>query len=163
MRYTLPFNDVATGAVGDTFKTFASIIVADTAGHRCRIRSLQIGPSTDIPSDTNVAVQIKRVADVSAGTAGSSGDTISAANMPKVDPGSRAAVVSAARNYSAEPTVYEDEALFHMDMNVRGGFIKEWDADAAPRATQDQLLGLLVAPRDGAIKNLSGTIEIEEY
>lgn len=162
-RYKLPFEDMPTGAVADTFTTLATLIAADTAGYRFRIRSLQVGPADDTPTDANGSVRLHRVADVSAGGVGSSADTVAGSVMPKVDPSSRDAVISGARAHSSEPTTYETEPLWQMDFNVRGGFIKEWSAEDAPICGRDMLIGLTAAPRAGVAIRLSGTIEFEEY
>jgi len=162
MRYSLTFDDVATGTVADTFTTFAAIIVADTAGHRCRLRSLCIGPSDDAPADLNVGIKLARIADVSGGSAGT-GTAVTTANMGKIDPGTPASLMSGKRDFTAEPTAYETEPLFAMGMNARGGLIKEWSEDGAPVVTQDQLLGLLACPRTTTAVKLSGSLEFEIY
>lgn len=162
MRYTLTFSDVATGATADTFKTLAALIVADTAGYRCRIRSIAIGPADDTPQDKSVAIKLARIADVSAGGAGTK-TAVAAGNLGKKDPGAADSIISGGRNYTAEPTAYETEPIWQCDVNCRGGLIKEWSAEDAPIATADMLLGLLAAPRDASAKQLSGTIEFEQF
>lgn len=163
MRYKMPFSDIATGAVADTFTTMATVVSADTTGYRYRVRSIEVGPADDTPSDANVAIRLERVADVSAGSAGSSADTVSAANMPKVDPSSRDSVMTGARAHSVEPSTFETEPLFQLDINVRGGFIKEWALEDAPIAGQDMLIALRAAPRAGSAVRVSGAIEFEEF
>ena len=161
--YKVPFKDVETGAVADTYMTVCSIIVADTAGHRCRLRSLQVGPSAATPTDLNVDIVVGRIADVSAGAAGTPGDTVSAANTPKVDPGSVASLMTSGRDYSVEPTAYETEYLWEVGVNSRGLFIKEWAAIDAIVATQDMLLGILAAPRAATLVAITGSIEYEVF
>lgn len=161
MRYMMTFSDIASGAVADTFKTIASIINANTAGHRHRVRSLYIAPSQDAPTDVNIALKLSRTSNATAGTAGS---TVTAANMPKVDPNSLTCLMTGGRNYSVEPTVYDTEPMLQADFNARGGFYKEWlDPDSMPRTTLNQTTGLLVAPRTAVAVNLSGFIEYEIF
>jgi hypothetical protein len=162
MRYYMTWNDIPSGAVADTFRTIASIIVANTTGHRFRVRSLSIGPSDDAPADLNASVKLARTNNATAGTPSS---TVTAANMPKVDPGSIDSLMTGGRNYSGgEPTTYETEPLFTEDFNIRGGFIKEWtDPDQMPKVTQNKTLGLLLAPRTAVAIRTSGTIEFEMY
>jgi hypothetical protein len=158
--YKLVFDDQASGAVADTFKTVAALIAADTAGYRCRIRSLQIGPADDTPSDANIAVRLNCTDNAGAGTPGAS---ISGANIPKTDPDSVDSVISGATGYTVEPTTYATQPLWQMDMNVRGGFIKEWDIESAPVVARNTTLGLLIAPRAASAQNVSGTIEFEVF
>jgi len=162
MMYSMVFDDLATGTTADVFKTAASLIVADTVGHRCRLRSLNIGPSDDVPADQNITVKVSRIADVSAGTAGTK-TAVTTANMAKKDPGSVDSLVSGGVNYTAEPTTYENESLFTQDMNARGGFLKEWSAKTAPIFTQDSLCGILVAPRATTAVRFSGSLEFEVF
>jgi len=163
MRYSLPFDDLATSASANTFKTMIAMISADVAGRRFRVRSLQLGFADDTPADTNLCIQMKRIADVSAGTAGTAGTTLSAANVPKKEPTVADTVVTCKRNYSAEPTAYEAEALFETELNARGSIIKEWSEVDAPVAGQDMHIGLLVAPRNAAARQVSGSIEFEQF
>ena len=159
MKFTVNFDDVATGAVADTFsKTIAALRAAATTGYRCRLRALQIGPSDAAPADLNVGLQLQRIDDVSGGGVG----TLTAATPVKKDSLSRAAVITGGVNYSAEPTVYGDP-LWQIDINRRTGFIKEWLPEDAPVINEDQLLGLLAAPRTAAAANLSGSLEFEEF
>lgn len=164
MFYSLTFDDVVTLAVDNSYKTLAAIIVADTVGHRCRIRSLIVNPADDVPPDMNVGIRIGRIADVSGGTAGTS-TAVTAGNIPKRDPRSVDCLMSGARNYTAEPTSYETEPVFQAGFNVRGGLVKHWhdDDDEAIAAIADQLLGLLAAPRGTTAVRLSGSIGFEVY
>ena len=159
MRFSVNFDNLASGASADTFATIAALIAADTLGHRCRLRALTLGPADDAPVDLNLAVQIKRVDDVSGGGAGTKGS--SPTPMP-LDSESRAAVITAGTGYTVEPTTYGDP-LFQADMNRRNTILKEWSEEAAPVIHRDQLLGLLVAPRTAAAAVISGCLEFEEF
>lgn len=162
MFYSIPFNNVATGASAGTFKTMAAAIVPDTAGRRIRVRALNIGPADAAAADRNIAVRIERIADVSVGTAGTS-TAISAANVPKKDTQSQDSIASGAVNYTVEPTTYETNPLWADEFNDRGGIIKEWDQNGAPKALQDQLIAVRCAPRTANASNVSGCLEIEVY
>jgi hypothetical protein len=160
MRYVLPFSDLATGASADTFKTLVALVLANTAGHRFRVRALSVGPSDDAPDDKNVAVRLARTDNTGAATGGSA---VTAANIPKKDSLSRDTVATAVRGPTAEPTTYETEPVYQMDFNIRGGLLKEWSDIDAPIVNRNQTLGLLAAPRAAAAVRLSGSIEIEEF
>ena len=162
MKFSLPFNDIATGAVADTFKTMAAIIVANTAGHRVRVTSLCCGPSDDAPGDRNIAIQLKRIASIAAGTAGTAGTTLTSAQVPKKETASRDTIVTAKLDYSVAPTTYETYPVFEMEFNDRGGFIKEF-GDDGPVFEKDQLCGILASPRTAAAVRISGNIEFEEF
>lgn len=159
MFYTVPAADVATTGSADTFKTIAAILVADTAGHRARLRRLTIGFADNTPADAQVSFQVKRILDVSAGGAGTS----TAVTPGKVDPGTPASLVSAGKNFTVEPTAYETDPLWTDDLNTRGGVVIEWNEDDAPRVTQDMLLGVLAAPRAAAAQQVTVTMEVEQY
>lgn len=160
--YKFDFDDVASGAVADTYTTLAALIAADTAGYRARVLSITIGPSDNAPVDKNVAVKLSRIADVSAGGVGTrtavAGSAVSKADTESVD-----STISAGHTYTAEPTTYEGRAVWQGAFNARGGIIKHWDKEDAPVIQRDQLIGLLVAPRDAAALTLSGTIEYETF
>jgi len=160
--YSLTFNDVDSGAVADTFKTMAALIVPDTAGNRFRLLGFNLGCAENSPVDEIMAVKLHRIADVSAGTAGTAGSTVSAANMAKFDPGSVASIISGKLNYSAEPTAYETEPLWFGEFNLRG--VLQWQfLDKPPIFTQDSHLGLLASPRTATARKLTGTLIYEVF
>lgn len=162
MRYTLPFDDLASSATINLFKTLASILVADVAGHRCRLLGLDIGPADDTPGDKNAAISIERVADVSATGSGTAGNTVSAANMPKVDPLGINCLMTGPRDYSSEP-IYAAEPLWIGGLNDRGFLQKFWDEDDAFEFHRDMLCGCLIAPRAAAVIRVSGVLLFETY
>ena len=162
MRYVLEFDDVVTSAVADSFKTVAAIIASNTAGHRARIRKLDLGPADDSPQAAIGAVRIRRCTDQTA-NGGTAGSSVSAANMQRPDPNQRDGVITGGTNYSAEPT-YTGDAIWLIGYHGHGGVMKEWpDDDSAPAMDQNHLLGIEVAPRAASQLRVSGTIEFEEY
>jgi len=158
--YKATFQDWETSAVADDYETAISIIVADTAGHRVRLRSLQVGQSDDSPTDENYSVRITRADRTGDGTAGS---TIAAANVPKVDPSSLDCIATVGLAYTVEPSTLDTEESWAIECNSRGGFIKEWEPDMAIIANQDTILCVQIAPRAAAAIQLSGTIEFETF
>lgn len=161
MRYSLPFENVATSAVADTIKTLAALIGNVTlAGTRARIRALTIGFADDGPADRNVNLRLQRTNNASAGTAGTS---VTAANMPQKDTGSIISLLAGAANYSVEPTTFEANPIWSDELNDRNGLIKEWDPDEAPKIIGIQTMCLRAAPRAAFVSSLSGAIEFELY
>jgi len=163
MRYTIPFENVALGASG-TYKTLANVISDDTAGHRFKLIRLAVGPSNATPPDLDGNFQVKRIADTTAGTTGTAGTSISAANIPKKDTQSIDALFSAGTGYSAEPTAYETNPIHQFGVNAHGAYIKDWEADGEdpPKFHQNQSCGLLGTSR-GAAFNVSGELEVELF
>jgi len=162
MKYSVNFDDVPTGAVADTFNTLAALVAADTAGYRCRLLKLVVGPSDDAPADLNVGLQLKRVDDVSGGGAGTGNSNPTPVPLDSL---SRAAVITAGEDYvtgGVEPTVYGNP-LWQAEMNRRNTIIQEWAPEDAPVINRDQLFGLLAAPRTAAAARLSGCLEFEEF
>lgn len=157
MRFAITAEDVATGAVADTFTTLIGLKAANTAGYRARLRSLSVGVSGDAPADRNVAVKIART--------DNSGDGTNTAQTPvKLDAASRASIMTGGVDYTAEPTTYESTPLWAFDFNLRGGVLdKAWDAEDAPVWGPDQTLGILAAPRTANAESLTITAEFEEF
>ena len=161
--FSLTFDAVDTGAAADTFKTIAALIAADTAGFRCRLRSLSIGCSEDAPVDEPMAVQLKRVSDVSAGGAGTADSNPTPAPRDTLQV---ASIITTGEDYitgGVEPTAYATEPVWAFEFNLRNSFIKHWEPDDAPIINRDQLLGLLATPRNATARELSGTLEFEEF
>lgn len=158
MRYRLTFNDLALSSSADAFKTLLGIVAANTAGYRGRLCAFVIGHSDDAPVDENACVRINRTSNAGAGTPGAT------PTPAKVDPNSRASIMTAGRDYSAEPTTYETEPLVNVDFNLRAGFAwKESDPDKMIKFGINQTLGLLAAPRTANARRVSGWLEYEEY
>jgi len=160
MKYSLPFENISTSAVADTDKTIAALIVANTAGHRARIRKLTVGFADDAPADRNVNITLHRTNNATAGTAGS---PITAANMPKKDTGTIDSLMTGGLNYSVEPTTFDANPVWAEELNDRNGLIVEWDEEQAPKVIQNQTFCLRAAPRAAFASILTGTIEFELY
>lgn len=162
--FSLTAIDVPTEstATKDLYTTIAALIVADTAGHRCRVVGINIGSDDDTPADRVASVKLARIADVSAGTAGTK-TAVTGANMGKTDPNSVASIITGGRAYTVEPTTYETEPLFSEPFNLRSGFFKEWPENQGKLADQDMLIAVLVAPRTANIAIVTVTIDFEVY
>lgn len=156
--YTGLAEDVASSSSADTYTTILGLLAADTAGHRGRLRKLTVGMSEDTPGDTTYAVQVKRVDDVSAGSAG----TATALTEGQIHSLSIAPNVAALHTYTVEPSTY-GQPLWHGEFNSRASAIVEWGPDEAPVVDRDQLLGVLVAVRSAVAKNVSIHAEWEEF
>jgi hypothetical protein len=161
-RITIPFEDVDTGIVADTFKTMAALEIADNQENKWRLVEIMVGPSANTPQDLNVDIQVKRINDVSAGGAGTS-TAITAANLPLSEDDATPPVdLEGNVNYSAEPTTYETHPQWHGSFNARGALIHQWEANKGPVVKRDQLLGLLAAPQTTTAITLSGHMIFEQ-
>lgn len=158
MKFSVNADNVATGAVADTYKTLLAIVAANTAGYRARLLKLVVGPADDAPADLNVSLQLKRVDAVSGGGAG----TATAVTPVPMDSLSRAAVITSGKNHTVEPTTYGNP-VWQGDMHCYNSLIQEWAPEDAPVINKDQLLGLLAAPRTAAARTLSVWMEFEEF
>jgi len=159
MQYLLPAADIATAAVADTFKTIAALRIPDTTGLRGKLMRLLVSFADDAAADQMVAVQVKRIADVSAGSAG----TATSVTLAKRDPGSAASRLQAYRNFTVEPTTYETEPLYCVELNSRAGVHDLWLPDDALVATQDMMLGILMAPRAAEARQVTVLAHVMEY
>jgi len=160
-KYYLDFDDVASSGTADDELTVAALLVADTAGHRIRIRSLAVGPADNTPSDSTLLVALKRVEDISAGSAGTPQTSVAAADIARQSTDDVATIITGGIDYQTlEPSVYDARALWMMGFNARGAVVKEW-GDQGPVFEQDQLAGLIVVPRAAAVSRVSGCLEFE--
>lgn len=164
MFYQLIGDDLPTLAVADDYKTMLSLIVADTAGHRARLRTLTVGFADDSPADNNVGLTIERIADVGGGSPGTL-TAVAVGDIAKVDPGSIDSIVSGGRNYTVEPAAFETEPLWTMGLNDRGGLEKEWTVEEAAKfiVLQDQLLALRSCPRVAVLSRMNVTLGFEVF
>jgi len=135
----------------------------NAAGSRIRLREIDIGPSDDTPVDVNVALQLKRIKDVSVGGAGTATTVAKTESHVHRDDQSQDAPAVGKHSYTSEPTVYETEVIWQAEINAHGGVQKYWDEDEAPEIGMDALLGLLAAPRTAAAVRLSGTLTYETW
>lgn len=171
--FIIPFDDVWThSASGGTVKTMCAVKVPDVVGRRVRVMGLNAVTVDPTPLDDPIGVQIKRIFDVSAGGAGTPTDTIAAGSLPRPDALGPALAVEALRDYkaavtfdAAEPTTYEDEALYQDGFNGRGRVSRRWEPDDEdiPTAGPDQLLGFLFWSKKGIAQKCSGQLIVEEY
>lgn len=168
MRYRLTFEDIATSAVIDEFKTLAAIVVPNTTGIQARLRQVRLGPSDDIPEDRNVSVQVGLI-DLTPGghDAGTPTTVLAGADMFQANPRSPVSAVTGGIGYGGanEPKIYDVIPFCLEDsFNLRGGFIHTWwDEDEMPEIPQNFALGLLVAPKAAIQVRLSGSIAYEVY
>jgi hypothetical protein len=166
MEFTIPFANVNLGSTQDTFVTIVSVRAADTLGYRFKLTRMKIGFADDSPADAQIAIQIKRVADVSSGGAGTPTTSITPS---KKDSLSRASILTAGSGYVAsgttEPTTYETDPLDSWELNARNSAVETWDFEGEPYTfNRDQLLGVLMAPRDnGTTYYVSGTLHVKEF
>ena len=154
--FAVAFRNIAGDAVQDADTTIASVITANTAGHRCRIREIAVGFSDDAPADLNAGISLQRTSNAGAGVAASSPTPL------PLDSDSLAAIVSAGVDYTTEPTTYGDP-LWAIELHRQNSLIKEWGPEDAPVCNQNETIGLVNTPRTAAAASLSGHIIFEEF
>jgi len=159
------FEDLASDTTDESYISVVGIKMADTVGHRLRLRSIVISgyPDGASPVDKQINLRLARSDNTSDGTA-----TAQNVNtIAKKDPDSVASNVAALKtNYTAEPTTIDTDKLPLGTLNTRGTLVKEWtDPDEMPRITRDQTLLLQVEKNDGAASAIliNADIEWEEY
>ncbi len=153
--FTVPFDNITTLAAADTPQTIAAVFTADTLGHRCRIREIGLGCSEDAPPDLSIGIALKRA---TLAVAGSS----TPVTPVKADSLSLLSIISGAKTYTIEPTVY-GLALWRIDMHLQNTLLKEWDPKDAHPCNQNELLGLVITIRTAVARELSGHIKFEEF
>ena len=163
-RYSVSWNDVAGGAIAETYKTQAAMLVADTAGLRARLIGFGIGVSDDAPTDKPLSCRINRIDDISAGGAGvrtsiAVGDVFKWGSSRQ--PNSPA---SGEITFTTEPTVYIASPNFGPQWEINDRGLLMLPGSFAPIACeQDQLVGLLLAPRNAVAIRTSGFLMWEAF
>lgn len=159
--FTVPFDDVATGTSDNTYKTMGAVLVPNTAGKRCCIREIGVGPADDTPLDYSVGVRLQRFSDQSTGTK----TAITAANLGHLEADAVDGSCTGAHTYTVEPTTMDTSPIWQSGMNARGSLIKTWSgpADACPIAGQADGMALRICPRGTNASKHSGWITFEEY
>jgi hypothetical protein len=159
-KFILPFAGVATGVVADTYKTIVAAIAADTLGYRFWINYLAVFADDATPLEHNLALKLCRIADVSAGSAG----TGTALTPVKPDDLGLASIITAKTNCTVEPTTYESTDLLVGGRHAKAGFVWQWDdIEGAPVANRDQLIGLLAAPKSTTAVTVRGEMGIVQF
>lgn len=153
--FTVSFRDVLGDAVADADTTLAAIIAADTAGHRCRVRSIALGFSDGTPADENMGVSLQRTDNAGAGAK-------SAFTPVPFDSDSLAAIITAGVDYTSEPTDYGDP-LWAIELHQQNSLIQEWAPEDAPVCNRNETIGLVTTPRVATAATMSGHIVFEEF
>jgi len=161
----IPFDDIASGGSANVYKTIAAVKVDNTTGARIRIRTLNVASSDDNPLDEAIRVQLIRIADVSAGSAGTFATTITAVNLPRTNPNDPDPFALARLNYSAEPTVFDTHPHDQWSFNDRGFLVDRWEQhdDDWPVALTDQLIALRIALSVASTAKVTGKIGFEMF
>ena len=160
MHYKLNCAGVVTGATANTFITLLGLKLANTAGHRARLRRLIVGGGGGAAQDVQVSLRLRRTSNAGDGTA----TAVNVNTIGQADAGSVASRIAAVgKNYSAEPTAYETATLGLAAMNSRATLAIEWGPDDAPVWGPNQTLGLEGAPGTATAVTLEVTAEWEEF
>lgn len=153
---------VATGAVANTFTTLLGIKMANTLGHRARLRKLLIAGGGGAPQDEQVAIRLTRTDNTAAGT----NTAVNVNTIQKADPASIASNVNAiGKTYTAEPTTKGTDLGSGGGLNARGVLQLDWTNDMAnaPKIPSNTTLCIEGAPGQAVAVNLSMMAEWEEY
>ncbi|MFA7254120.1 MAG: hypothetical protein WC107_06235 [Patescibacteria group bacterium] len=160
MHYKLKVDALATGAAANTYATLLGLKLANTTGHRCRLRRLVIGGGGAAAEDIQVSLRLRRTGNTADGTS----TAVNVNTIGDARGGSVASRVAAiGKNYTVEPTTYETGALGLGAMNSRATLIMEWGPDDAPVWGPNQTLGLEAAPGSAAAAHLEAALEWEEF
>jgi hypothetical protein len=160
MFYKLKVDGLVTGASANTYITILGLKLPNTTGYRARLRRLVIGGGGVAPQDLQVSLRIRRTGNTADGTS-------TAVNVNTIGDsrgGSVASRVSAiGKNYSAEPTTFENGALGGGPINTRATLALNWSADDAPVWGPNQTLCLEAAPGSASAATLEAALEWEEF
>lgn len=156
-HFTAEAEEMATGSSVGTFKTMLGIKMANTTGHRARLRALNVGPGGEGAQDINLTLRVSK-------TNNSTDGTSTAVTAKKKDPGSVASNAAAiGKNYSVEPTTVNSQHDYGNGFNSRATHIKEWSKEEAPVFGPNETLVVQMAPGAAAAVKVTITAEWEEF
>ena len=160
MYYSLQVAALATSASANAFITMLGLKLANTSGHRARLRKLVVGGGSVAPQDLQVGVRVRRTDNTGDGTS----TAVNVNTIASADANQIASRVSAiGKTYTAEPTAYENGVLAGGSLNTRGTLVLEFSADEAPVWGPNKTLGIEAAPGSASAATLDITVEWEEF
>lgn len=150
-RYSVTVDQVATGAVANTFAGLVGIKLANTTGHRARLRRLFVGGASGAAQDLQVSIKVQRTNNTTDGTS----TAVNVNTIGSERPSSVASVVTAiGETYTVEPTTYENGVVAGGSFNTRGGLLLEWGPGEGPEWGINQTLVVRGAPGSASAANL---------
>jgi len=159
-HFSTKVDGLATGAVANTYLTVLGLKMANTAGHRAKLRRLVISGGGGAPQDEQASIRIRRTGNTADGTS-------TAVNVNTIAPKDEGCVASniaaMGKNYTVEPTTYATEILAGGSLNARGQLVLSWPGDDAPQFGINQTLGIEAAPGQAVALNLEALAEWEEF
>lgn len=151
---------IQTGATAGTYRTLLGLKFANTTGHRGRLRKLIVGGGGAAAQDIPLSVEVMRTDNTTDG----SSTSVNVNTIGKKDPNSLGSNVSAmGKNYSGEPTTFENGKPSGGPIYSRGTIVLEWDEEQAPKWGPDQTLCILGTPGTDTALNLKVAVEWDEY
>lgn len=157
--YHCKVEGLTTGTTVGTFKTLVGLKLADTAGHRARLRRLILAGGGSAAQDIQVSARIAKTDNTTDGTSTS----VNTNTIGQSDDNDIASNVSAiGKNYSVEPTTIGTGLLGGGSFNTRGGLVLEWNHDEAPIWGKNETLLIQGSPGETTAANLEAYVEWEE-
>ena len=144
-----------SGARSSVWKTIAALKLANTAGHRARLRRVVLGGGSE---DDRIRLRIRRTNNAGDGTS----TAINVNTIGKSDPAQIASIMAAIGvNCSVEPTTYATGVVGGGAFNLRGSLVLEWGPGEGPLWGENQALGFEILDT-GTARTFNGTLEWEE-
>lgn len=157
--FSINIPSISTGATANAFITIAGLKLANTAGHRAKLRKLMIGGSGGAAQDIQVNFKIDRTDNSADGTSTAVATTLIFAHDQDGGASNMAAI---GKNYSGEPTTYAGDTGSGGAVNSRGSVLLEWPSGQGPSWGKNQTLGILAAPGANTATTLALMLEWEE-
>lgn len=154
----LKVEGVATGSAANTFTTVLALKLADTAGHRGRLRRLVIGGGGGAPQDLQVSVRIRKSDLTTDGT--STSVNINLIGGDADDIASR--VVAIGHTFTTDPTNVGTETLGGGTFNTRSALTLEWPEGQGPLWGKGETLLIEAAPGEATAALIEAGVEWEE-
>lgn len=157
--FAIKVDGIVTGSSANTYAGLLGLKLANTAGHRARLRRLVVGGAGAAAQDINVDIRIRRTSNAGDGTSTS----VNVNTIGSLNPNQIASVMSAVgKTYTVAPSTYENGALGGGSVNSRGTLVLEWPPNEGPLWGINQTLVIEGAPSTAAAVNLGIAAEWDE-
>ncbi len=157
--YSLNVDGIATGATLNVFTTILSLKMANTTGHRGRLRRLVVGGSGGASEDVPVDIRIRRSDNTTDGTS-TAVNVNTIGSLEALQIASNLAAIG--HTHAAEPTTKENGSLGGGPLNSRGTLVLEWGPGEGPLWGLNETLGIEAAPGTSTAVKLAVNVEWDE-
>ena len=146
---------LVTAASSSVWKTLISLKLADTTGHRARLRRLVLGGGDD---DDRIRIRVRRTNNAADGTS----TAVNVNTIGLSDPDQIASIMAAiGTNHSVEPTTFATGVVAGGAFNLRGTLVLEWGPGEGPLWGKNESM-CFEALDTGTARTFNGSVDWDE-